>query len=65
MAHKRGHEKIARTKGEASKVVKVCEIDGSSPDLVAEGLIHAAFERRMRKRTGKAPARVFDIRGKR
>jgi len=59
--HKRGHEKIALHKKEAEKVVKVSELAGTDPDQAAEALVHDAFARRMRRGTGKGPARVQKI----
>lgn len=63
MAHKRDHENVSLTKDEAKKVGDVALVEGAGPDEVASGLVQAAIARRMRKRTGKSPARVISFSG--
>lgn len=46
-------------------VKRIAERDGVSEDEAATRLIKQAIARRVKKRTGKAPARVYDIKGKR
>lgn len=53
------------TKAERDVVKKIAERDGISEDEAATKLVKAALERRVRKRTGKGPARVFLMRGTR
>ncbi len=50
-------------KAERAVVTKIAERDGISEDEAATQLVKAALERRVRKKTGKGPARVFDVRG--
>lgn len=51
-------------RAEREVVKKIAERDGISEDEAATQLVKAALERRVRKRTGKGPARVFPMRGK-
>lgn len=48
-------------KSEREVVKKIAERDGISEDEAATQLVKAALERRVRKRTGKGPARVFQM----
>jgi predicted kinase len=50
-------------KAERAVVKKIADRDGISEDEAATQLVKAALERRVRKRTGKGPARVFQMRG--
>ncbi len=52
-------------RAEREVVKKIAERDGISEDEAATQLVKAALERRVRKKTGKGPARVFQIRGAR
>ncbi len=52
-------------KAERDVVKKIAERDGISEDEAATQLVKAALERRVRKKTGKGPARVFQMRGSR
>jgi hypothetical protein len=52
------------TKAEHEVVKRIAQRDGISEDEAATLLVKGALERRVRKRTGKGPARVFKIRGK-
>jgi hypothetical protein len=51
-------------KAERDVVKKIAERVVISEDEAATQLVKAAFERRVSKRTGKGPARVFQMRGK-
>ena len=50
-------------KAERAVVKRIAERDGISEDEAATKLVKAALERRVRKRTGKGPARVFEMAG--
>jgi hypothetical protein len=49
---------------ERDMVRRIAERDGVSEEEAATRLVQTALARRVRKRTGKAPARVYSIRGK-
>lgn len=51
-------------KAERGMLKKIADRDGVSEDEAATQLVKAALERRVRKRTGKGPARVFQMRSK-
>lgn len=47
---------------EAAQVKRIAKRDGISDEEAATMLVQAALARRVRKRTGKAPARVYAMR---
>jgi hypothetical protein len=49
---------------ERAMLKRISERDGVSEDEAATLLVKAALERRVRKRTGKGPARVFEMNGR-
>lgn len=49
------------TKSEREIVQKIADRDGCTLDEAATRLTKAALARRVKKRTGKAPARVYPI----
>ena len=54
-------EQTALTAKELELVQRVAQRDGISVDEAATNLAKAALARRTRKRTGKAPAKVYGI----
>jgi hypothetical protein len=56
--------RTALTKTELEIVERIAKRDGCSIDEAATRLTKAALARRVKKRTGKAPARVYEIRRK-
>lgn len=64
MAHKRPTVNVALSKKEAARIGDVCLLGGGNADDVASGLISDAFARRMRKKTGKAPAKIYQMKKK-
>lgn len=50
---------------ERELVRRVAVRDGISEDDAATNLVKTALARRVRKRTGKGPAKVYPIKGKR
>lgn len=57
-------EATAFTAKEMELIERVARRDGISIDEAATNLGKAALARRVRKRTGRGPARVFEIRRK-
>jgi hypothetical protein len=53
------------TKSERELVKRIADRDGVTEDEAATRLVKQALARRVKKRTGKAPARVYPIKGKR
>ena len=49
------------SKVEREIVKRIAERDGVSEDEAASKLVSAALARRVKKKTGKAPARVYSI----
>ena len=56
---KEDHTNLTGT--ERSILKRIAERDGVSEDEAATQLVKAALERRVRKRTGRGPARVYDM----
>ena len=54
----------ALTAQELELVKRVAQRDGITEDEAATNLARAALARRVRKRTGKGPAKVYSIRRK-
>jgi hypothetical protein len=57
-------EGVALTAKELELVKRIAQRDGITEDEAATNLAKAALARRTRKRTGKAPARVYQIKRK-
>lgn len=60
----RGPEHTTLTRAEREMVKRLAERDGLTEDEAAERLFKTALARRVRKRTGKGPARVYAMRRK-
>jgi len=54
-------EKIPFSRDEREMVKKIADRDGVTEDEAASKLFSRALARRVRKRTGKGPARVYAI----
>lgn len=52
------------TQREREMVKRIAARDGISEDEAASNLVSAALARRVKKRTGKAPAKVYSMRKK-
>jgi hypothetical protein len=52
------------TRQERDVLKQIAERDGITEDEAATQLVKAALERRVRRRTGKGPARVVQLGGK-
>lgn len=59
-----GPEQTALTKAEREMVKRIADRDGCTEDEAASRLVSAALARRVRKRTGKVPARVYGIKNR-
>lgn len=55
---------LVLSKDEAELAKQVAERKGITQDEAATLIVKASIERRVRKRTGKAPAKVYSIRKK-
>lgn len=58
-------DRTTLTKAERALLKRIADRDGVTEDEAATRLVKEAIARRVKKRTGKAPARVYSIRGKR
>ena len=56
------HTALSKTEREIVK--RIAERDGVTEDEAATLLVKAALARRVKRRTGKVPARVYELRGK-
>lgn len=54
----------ALTKQERELVKRIADRDGISEDEAASNLVSAALARRVKKRTGKAPAKVYSMKNR-
>jgi hypothetical protein len=54
-------QSISLSQSEADLVAQIAEREGISIEQAATMVVKASIARRMKKRTGKAPARVFPI----
>lgn len=54
-------EQVALSEKELELIKRIARRDGITEDQAATNLGKAALARRTRKRTGKAPARVYSI----
>lgn len=59
-----GHENLVLSKKEAELVKETAKLYGITEEEAATLVIKASIARRMRKRTGKAPARIYQMRKK-
>lgn len=57
-------DNTALSKKEMEVIERIATRDGISVDEAATNLGKAALARRVKKRTGKAPAKVYDMRRK-
>ena len=54
-------QNIALTEAEAQLAARIAEREGISVEQAATMVVKASIARRMKKRTGKSPARVYGI----
>lgn len=59
-----GDAQTALTAKEREIVKRIADRDGITEDEAATNLVKAALARRVKKRTGKAPARVYAMKRK-
>jgi hypothetical protein len=57
-------DRATLTKAERDMVQRIADRDGVTLDEAATRLAKEGLARRVKKRTGKAPARVYDIKRK-
>lgn len=57
----KGTEQTALTKQEMDLVRRIAARDGITEDEAATNLVKTALARRVKKRTGKAPARMYQF----
>lgn len=57
-------DRATLTKAERDMVQRIADRDGVTLDEAATRLAKEALARRVKKRTGKAPAKLYDIRRK-
>lgn len=55
-------ESVPMTKRESDVVRRIADRDGSTEEETASRLVKAALERRVRRKTGKGPAKVYSMR---
>jgi hypothetical protein len=60
-----GHDNLVLSKEEAKLAKQIAEREGITEEEAATRLLQAAIARRVRKRTGKGPAKVYTMRAKR
>lgn len=60
----RGPEQTALSKRERELLTRIAARDGITEDEAATNLVKAALERMVRRKTGKGPAKVYGIRGR-
>lgn len=58
---KKGEEEIPLSEQEMELVKRIAERDNVTPDEAATKLVQTALARRVRRRTGKGPAKVYSI----
>jgi hypothetical protein len=54
---------VPLTKAERDAVKRIADRDGITEDEAASNLVSAALARRVKKRTGKSPAKVYGFKG--
>lgn len=57
-------EQTALSKKESDLLKAIAERDGITPDEAATNLVKAALERMVRRRIGRGPAKVYNIKRK-
>lgn len=57
-------ESVALSARERELTQRVADLYGLTLEQAASALVQAALARRVRKRTGKAPARVYSVKGR-
>lgn len=60
-----GEEKVTLTKNEAALAAEIAKRYGLTLEEATTLIVKACIARRMKKRTGKSPAKVYSIRGRR
>lgn len=58
-------DRTTLTKQERALVKRIADRDGVTEDEAASRLVKEAIARRVKKRTGKTQAKVYDVRAKR
>lgn len=64
MDYAKGHGKLVLSKKEAELAQQVARIYGIDEEEAATLVLKAGIAHRVKKRTGKAPAKVYPIKGK-
>ena len=59
-----GPDQTVLSKAERAAIKRIADRDGVTEDEAATRLVRAALARRVKKRTGKAPAKVYSMRKK-
>ena len=57
-------DRTTLSNAERAMVKRIADRDGVTEDEAATRLVKEALARRVKKRTGKAPARVYSVKGK-
>lgn len=60
----KGDEQTSLTPAERALVRRIAERDGITEDEAATNLVKTALARRVRKKTGKGPAKVYEMKRK-
>jgi len=60
----KGSDVTALSKAEREVLTRIAQRDGITEDEAATNLVKSALARRVRKKTGKGPARVYDMKKK-
>lgn len=63
MAHAPSHD-LQLTKAESAYAERIAEMKGITKEEAAELIIKRSLEDRVKRRTGKNPARVYDMKRK-
>lgn len=61
MDYGKGHEKLVLSKREAELAKQIARIYGITEEEAATLVLKAGIAHRVKKRTGKTPAKVYDI----
>ena len=56
---------VPLTSAERDLIRRIAERDGITEEEAASNLVKTALARRVKRRTGKTPARVYEFKGKR
>jgi hypothetical protein len=62
MGHGKGHENLVLSKQEAQLAKEAAKLYGISEEDAATLILQGGIARRVKKRTGKTPAKVYDLR---